>query len=108
MWHRTDAVLARADVRGDMASNTTEEPKVPQVVSAYSEKKSRAMWHRADAVLALADVRGHMASNEAWNRRFRRWCLLIQKRRAEPCGIVQTPCLHGRMWQYEREEKNGY
>ena len=91
-----------------MASNTTEEPEVPQVVSAYSEKKSRAMWHRADAVLALADVRGHMASNEAWNRRFRRWCLLIQKRRAEPCGIVQTPCLHGRMWQYEREEKNGY
>jgi len=63
MWHRTDAVLARADVRGHMASNTTEEPKVPQVVSAYSEKKSRAMWHRADAVLARADVRGHMASN---------------------------------------------
>ena len=59
MWHRTDAVLARADVRGHMASNTTEEPKVPQVVSAYSEKKSRAMWHRADAVLARADVRGH-------------------------------------------------
>ena len=59
MWHRADAVLARADVRGDMASNTTEEPKVPQVVSAYSEKKSRAMWHRADAVLARADVRGH-------------------------------------------------
>ena len=82
MWHRTDAVLARADVRGHMASNTTEEPKVPQVVSAYSEKKSRAMWHRTDAVLARADVRGHMASNEAWNRRFRRWCLLIQESRA--------------------------
>ena len=38
-----------------------------------------------------------MASNEAWNQRFRRWCLLIQERRAEPCGNAQTSCLHGRM-----------
>ena len=49
MWHRADAVLARADVRGDMASNTTEEPKVPQVVSAYSGKQSHVASHRRRA-----------------------------------------------------------
>ena len=40
MCHCADIVLARMDAGWDMASNTTEESKIPQVVSAYAKKKA--------------------------------------------------------------------
>ena len=41
MWKAAAIVPARMDAEIHMASNTTEEPKVPKVVAAYAHKRKQ-------------------------------------------------------------------
>ena len=41
MWKAAAIVLARKDAGVHMASNTTEEPEVPKVVTAYAHKRKQ-------------------------------------------------------------------